>query len=109
PNACHSERSEESAFSPLSATLDLADFPAPAEFTLFNERGARAVVSVKPTLLARVLETTRQYGVAAHSIGQVIRSDGFRIQVKGRAVIDSPLEFLRDAWANSLERTLAAK
>jgi phosphoribosylformylglycinamidine synthase subunit PurL len=89
----------------LSAQIDL-DATTPAEYALFHERGARAIVSVKSTLLARVLETARQYNVAAQSIGQVIRGDEFRIQYNGRAVIDRPLELLRDAWANSLERTL---
>jgi len=32
-----------------------------------------------------------------------------RIEVQGHAAIDSPLDALRDVWANSLERTLAAK
>jgi phosphoribosylformylglycinamidine (FGAM) synthase-like enzyme len=97
----------ESCFtaSNLSANVGL-DGAGSAEFTIFEERGARAIVSVKPTLLARVLETARQYNVTAQSIGQVTRSDGFRIQYKGCAVIDGPLESLRDAWANSLEHTL---
>jgi phosphoribosylformylglycinamidine (FGAM) synthase-like enzyme len=81
----------------------------PAEAAAFNERGARAVVSVTPSKLAAVLDTARQYKVAAHQIGQVTRGDAFRIQYKGRAVIDSSVETLRDAWAHSLERTLTAK
>jgi phosphoribosylformylglycinamidine synthase subunit PurL len=96
------------AASSLCVNISL-DSAASAEHALFNERGARAIVSIKPTLLARVLETARQYNVAAQSIGQVIRSDGFRIEYKGRAVIDSPLESLRDVWANSLERTLTVQ
>jgi phosphoribosylformylglycinamidine (FGAM) synthase-like enzyme len=67
------------------------------------------VVSVKPALLARVLDTTRQYKVAAHQIGRVTGDDGLRIEHEGHAVIDSPLEALRDAWAGSLERTLAGR
>jgi len=81
----------------------------PAEAAAFNERAARAVVSVTPSKLAAVLDTARQYKVAAHQIGQVTRGDAFRIQYKGRAVIDSSVETLRDAWAHSLERTLTAK
>ena len=92
----------------LSAEIQLSGAD-PTEFALFHERGARAIISVKPTQLAGVLETARQYGVAAQSIGQVIRGDGFRIQYKGRAVIDSTLETLRDVWANSLERTLTSR
>src|ERR1700674_1564850 len=81
----------------------------PAEAVAFGERGARAVVSVTPSKLAAVLDTARQYKVAAHQIGQVTRDDAFRIQHKGRAVIDSSVETLRDAWAHSLERALTEK
>ncbi len=77
-----------------------------AESALFGERGARAVVSVTPAHLARVLDTARQYQVAAHEIGKVIRGDAFRIQYRGSAVIDSSIPALRDAWAYSLERNL---
>jgi len=80
-----------------------------AEAAAFNERGARAVVSVTPSKLAAVLDTARQYKVAAREIGQVTRGDAFRIQHKGREVINSSLETLRGAWAHSLERTLTAK
>jgi phosphoribosylformylglycinamidine synthase subunit PurL len=90
----------------LSASVNLEELHAAVEHALFNERGARAVVSVQPSLLARVLESARQYGVAAQQIGQVIRDDDFRIQFKGGAVVDSPLHSLRDVWAFSLERAL---
>src|SRR5256884_108193 len=82
---------------------------SPAEAAAFGERGARAVVSVTPSKLAAVLDTARQYKVAARQIGQVTRSDAFGIEYKGRAVIDSSVLTLRDAWAHSLERTLAQK
>jgi phosphoribosylformylglycinamidine synthase len=92
----------------LGASVQLDDL-APAESLLFNERGARAIVSVAPSKLAAVLDTARQYNVAPHQIGQVTSGDGFSIEHKGRAVIDSSVEDLRDSWAHSLERTLAAK
>jgi phosphoribosylformylglycinamidine synthase len=78
----------------------------PAESALFGERGARAVVSVKPSSLARVLDTARQYGVGALEIGKDTRGTSFRVEYNGRAVIDSTVETLRDAWAYSLERTI---
>src|SRR5258707_5825034 len=53
-------------------------FRSPAEHTLFGERGARAVVSVKPTSLARVHEIARQYAVGAREIGKVTRGSTFR-------------------------------
>ena len=76
------------------------------EHALFSERGARAIVSVSPDGLAAVLAIARQYGVAAREIGKVTRKGVFRIELKGRTVIDSPVEALADAWANSLERAL---
>jgi phosphoribosylformylglycinamidine synthase len=81
----------------------------PAEGALFGERGARAVVSVKSSQLARVLDTARQYNVEAYEIGKVIRGDAFCIEYEGRAVIASSVPALRDAWANSLERVLAVR
>jgi phosphoribosylformylglycinamidine synthase II len=93
----------------LSASVTLEGSEPPAEHALFNERGARAVVSVKSSLLARVLESARQYGVTAQQIGQVTRDKGFRIQYKGSAAIDSPLDSLREIWAYSLERALNAR
>src|SRR2546421_3579550 len=110
-NPCHSERSprsEESAFSSLGASVRL-DESVPAEHALFSERGARCVVSVSPTNLAAVLATARQYKVGAAELGKVTRNAALRIELKGHAAIDSPLDVLRDVWTNSLERTLAVR
>jgi phosphoribosylformylglycinamidine synthase II len=93
----------------LGAVITIEGSSLPAEFALFNERGARAIVSVTPAKLAAVLDTARQYQVAARELGQVTRDGSFRIEHKGRAVIDSSIETLRDAWAHSLERTLTSK
>jgi phosphoribosylformylglycinamidine synthase subunit PurL len=93
----------------LSANVELAESEAAIEHTLFHERGARAIVSVEPSLLARVLDSARQYGVTAQQIGQVVGDQDFRIQSKGSAVIDSPLDALRDVWDHSLERALQAR
>jgi phosphoribosylformylglycinamidine synthase len=92
----------------LGADVNL-DTDGPSEHALFNERGARCVVSVSPTKLAAVLVTARQYGVGAREIGKVHLGSALRIEYEGSVVVDSPLDSLRDVWANSLERTLAAK
>jgi len=89
-------------------TLSHATSGEPAEFALFGERGARAIVSVKPSLVARVLETARQYTVAAEQIGETIRDTRLRIEYKGHATIDSPVEELREVWTHSLERAVKA-
>jgi phosphoribosylformylglycinamidine synthase II len=91
----------------LGANVRLDELPS-AEYALFGERGARAVVSVAPTFLARVLESARQYGVTARQVGQVIRGDAFRIEYKGSAIIESSVSKLHDTWAHSLEGTLSA-
>jgi phosphoribosylformylglycinamidine synthase subunit PurL len=92
----------------LGVTINFDD-SAPVEHILFGEQGARAIVSVQLSTLAHLLESARQSGLAAHHIGQVTRNGAFRILLKGRAVIDSPVETLRDVWAYSLERTLKVK
>jgi phosphoribosylformylglycinamidine synthase len=96
------------AASSVGANVNL-DPDGPAEHALFNERGARCVVSASPTKLAAVLATARQYGVGARAIGKVHLGNALCIEYKGSAVVDSSLDPLRDVWANSLERTLAAK
>jgi phosphoribosylformylglycinamidine synthase len=90
----------------LGAILNLEESSLPTEQMLFNECGARAVVSVSPAKLAAVLSTARQYNIAAQEIGKVTDGNALRIQIKGHAVIDSPLDVLRDIWANSLERAV---
>ena len=92
----------------LGANVNL-DADGPAEHAFFNERGARCVVSVSPTKLAAVLATARQYSVGAREIGKVKLNNALRIEHKGSAVIDSPVDALRGIWANSLEQTLTSK
>ncbi|MGB7284623.1 MAG: phosphoribosylformylglycinamidine synthase subunit PurL [Candidatus Acidiferrum sp.] len=91
----------------LGARVSL-DEDASGEFALFGERGARCVVSVLPIKVAAVLETARQYGVGAREIGKVHLGSGLRIEYKGSAVVDPPLESLRRIWGNSLERAVTA-
>jgi len=81
----------------------------PAESALFNEGGARCIVTVTPENIAALQSLAAQYGVAANHIGQVTGDGTLRIQYKGRAIIDSDVKKLRDIWANSLERTLLTK
>jgi phosphoribosylformylglycinamidine synthase len=90
----------------VEVTLGSDETGTPAEYALFGERGARAVVSVGPEKVAAVLAITRQCGVAARAIGHVTQNADLRIQYEGSTVVDSPVETLRDVWAHSLERTL---
>jgi phosphoribosylformylglycinamidine synthase II len=104
----------ESCFTPVGARHAvpvlgadvILDEEGPVEAVVFGERGARAVVSAKPTSLARVRESARQYGVGAREIGKVTPGSIFRIEYNGRAVIGSSVEGLRDTWSHSLERAL---
>src|SRR5262249_17340744 len=92
-----------------SAASVSPDDAAPAEHALFSERGARCIVSVSPANLAAVLVTARQYNVGARELGKVTRDAALRFEFQGHAAIDSPLDALRDVWANSLERELAVR
>lgn len=78
----------------------------PAEYALFGERGARAIVSVQSAKLDRVLQRAKQEGVSARVIGKVTRDNQLRIEYNGRAVIAAPVDELRDVWSHGLERAL---
>jgi len=93
---------------PLGATIELND-QIPAECALFNEQGARCIISLPPENIAALQKIASQYDVAAAQVGQVTGDAALRIQYKGHAMIDSPVEKLRDIWANSLESTLQSK
>jgi phosphoribosylformylglycinamidine synthase II len=82
---------------------------APAEYLLFGERGARCVVSVAPGKLAAVLDTARQYGVAAQQIGRVTETPEFRIEVRGEVMVSQGIAVFRDRWSRSLELHLLAE
>src|SRR5580692_1773473 len=77
-----------------------------AEYALFNERGARVVVSVAPEKLAAVRSTARQYGVGAHEIGTVNHDNTLGIEYKGRTVVSAEVPALRNSWADALEHAL---
>jgi phosphoribosylformylglycinamidine synthase subunit PurL len=89
----------------LGATASLAG-ETNAEYALFGERGARAIVSVAPGKVGAVLASAREYKVGAREIGSVTRDNALRIQYKGRAVVEAPVPNLQDTWANSLQRNL---
>ena len=98
-----SSAASEGAFAP-SVSRSVSDREAPevpAELELFGERGARAVVSVSPGLLAHVSEIAAQWKVTAHRIGTVARGD-FRIEYNGASVIRGNVDSLRQIWAESL-------
>jgi len=86
----------------LGASINTADL-SNAEYALFGERGARAIVSVAPGKVGAVLATAREYKVGAREIGSVTRDNTLRIQYKGRVVIEAPVPKLQDTWANSLQ------
>jgi hypothetical protein len=46
--------------------------------------------------------------VTAEQIGQVTGDTRLRIEYKGHAAIDSPVEELRETWTHSLERAVKA-
>jgi phosphoribosylformylglycinamidine synthase subunit PurL len=93
------------AASELGAHINV-DGATPAEHVLFDEHGARAMVSARPEQVAAILLTARQYKVGARQIGKVTRDNTLRIEYKGRAVIAASVPALRDVWDHSLERNL---
>jgi phosphoribosylformylglycinamidine synthase subunit PurL len=91
----------------LSAHIDLGASGEPAEFALFGERGARAVVSVASASLARATAIAAQYGVKIQQIGSVTRGE-FRIQRKGAPVIRDKVDSFLRTWSESLGKAIEA-
>jgi phosphoribosylformylglycinamidine synthase subunit PurL len=89
----------------LSTNAKLEASESAAEIALFGERGARAVVSVSPALLARVNEIAAQWKVKAQHIGTATRGE-FRIEYNGAAVIRGNVDSFRQIWAHSLEKAV---
>jgi phosphoribosylformylglycinamidine synthase II len=77
----------------------------PAEPALFGERGARALVSLSPSSLARVNEVAAQCNVAVQQIGTVTRGD-FRIQYSGSPVIQGSIASFHNTWSGSLQKAI---
>jgi phosphoribosylformylglycinamidine synthase II len=77
----------------------------PAESALFGERGARALVSLSPSSLARVNEVAAQCNVAVQQIGTVTRGD-FRIQYSGSPVIQGSIASFHNTWSGSLQKAI---
>ena len=77
-----------------------------AEFEIFNERGARAIISVSPENLASVLEVAKNNVVATSEIGKVTSDKTLCIEYKGYTTVSSVLPALQDVWAHGLERAL---
>ncbi len=92
----------------LSAQIDLGSSKGAdeaAEFALFGERGARAVVSTSPASLARATAIAAQYGVKVRQIGSVTRGE-FRIQLKGAPVIRGEVDSFLQTWSESLGKAI---
>jgi phosphoribosylformylglycinamidine synthase subunit PurL len=91
----------------LAAQVELASTTRnqPAEAVLFGERGARAVVSLSSSSLARVNGVAAQYKVAVQQIGTVTRGD-FRIQFNGSPVIQGSIASFHSIWSESLQKAV---
>ncbi len=89
----------------LSADVDLPEQKAAAEYALFGERGARAIVSLPAASLARVTAIAAKYGCNVQRIGTVIRGT-FRIQWNGATAIRGEVSSFREIWSETLAKAL---
>jgi len=100
-------RSNPDAESELAAHVAFEGYE-PAEFALFGERGARAIVSAPAEFLARLFELTAQYNVGTRQVGRVTRGE-FRILYNRGTAIRADVRDLHRVWAESLERAIQTK
>jgi phosphoribosylformylglycinamidine synthase subunit PurL len=77
----------------------------PAEFALFAETGARAVVSLSQASLARLLALAGQYKIAALVIGRVTRGQ-FQLSLNGATVVRDHAASLREIWSGAIEHAV---
>ena len=76
-----------------------------AEIALFGERGARAIVSLPESSLARVLDVAAQWGLGARVIGCVTHGT-FQFRYNGAMVIRDSSAPLRAIWAGAIEAAI---
>ncbi|HUO34300.1 MAG TPA: phosphoribosylformylglycinamidine synthase subunit PurL [Candidatus Acidoferrum sp.] len=88
----------------LSADVQIVS-QEPTEAALFGECGARAVVSLSPSHLARLREIAAKWNVKELQIGTVVRGN-FRIQLGGTTAIQGDLASLQKIWAESLGKAV---
>ena len=80
----------------------------PAEFALFGERGARALVSLPSDSLARLRAYAAQWNVGVYTTGTVTNGE-FGILLSGRVLVRAPVSELRRCWAKSLEQAIRTR
>jgi phosphoribosylformylglycinamidine synthase len=88
----------------LSAKVDLQGHDGP-EFALFNERGARAIVSAAPNSVTEIERIAAQHNVTVKQIGAVSRNE-FSIKYNGVSCIIDSIHSLQNSWANALPACL---
>jgi phosphoribosylformylglycinamidine synthase II len=91
----------------LSAEADV-ESAGPAALLLFNETGARALVTVLQSSLAHLLADAAKYGVAARAIGRVTRGE-FHLRHNGVTVIRDTAANLHGIWSSALESAVLAR
>jgi len=94
------------ATSSAAAAGALAPERTHAEYALFGERGARAIVSVPPASLARATALAAKYRCNIQRVGTVTRGE-FRIQCNGATAIRGEVSTFRRIWSESLAKALA--
>jgi phosphoribosylformylglycinamidine synthase len=80
--------------------------PLTAEATLFGESASRAVVSVAPVNVSRLLHLAAEHNVPATAIGTT-GGDRIRIAIAGASALDCSVEQAETVWSSSLGSNFA--
>jgi phosphoribosylformylglycinamidine synthase subunit PurL len=76
---------------------------------LFSEVGSSVIASADPAKIEAIQSVLKEHpGVWVFRLGDVV-DDHFRIEINGKAVIDSSVESLKVAWSGAMEEQLAAE
>ena len=71
---------------------------------LFGESQARAIVAVKPEKCDAVIQSAKNLGVSAHTLGKTDDSSQLKVEVAGTSVINADVSGLKNAWESAIPK-----
>jgi phosphoribosylformylglycinamidine synthase len=71
---------------------------------LFGESQARAIIAVKPEKCDAVIQSAKNLGVSAHTMGKTDDSSQLKVEVAGTSVINADVSGLKNAWESAIPK-----
>jgi phosphoribosylformylglycinamidine synthase len=90
----------------IGASVSLTDLGSSGRLDalLFGESQARAIVAVKPEKCDAVIQSAKNLGVSAHTLGKTDDSSQLKVEVAGTSVINADVSGLKNAWESAIPK-----